>query len=149
LAAIEEFLASPLAEGGTAFLALLAAAVAVLAALLYALRRRNTPEQRERRRRLRVHRQGRLTSGVVIDVEEAEGSASPRLLHYTYKIGAVEYSACQDVETLAETVGSDPKGVVGPASVKYHQKNPYNSIVVCEEWSGLRGARPVNAGEAT
>ena len=136
-----EALFSRFAESGTAFLAVLAGAVAVLAALLVFLRRRNTPEQRERRRRLQVNRHGRLTTGVVIDVDEAEDSPLPRLLHYTYKIGAVEYSACQDVEALAETVGADPKGVVGPVSVKYHQKNPYNSIVICEEWSGLRGAR--------
>lgn len=137
-----EAVTSRFAEGGTAFLAVLAVAVAVLSLLLLVLRRRNTPEERERRRRLQVNRRGRLTSGLVLEVEEAEDSSVPRLLHYTYRIGAVEYSAWQDVETLSETVGSDPKGVVGPASVKYHQKNPYNSIVVCEDWSGLRGRAP-------
>ena len=61
-----------------------------------------------------------------------------RLVHYSYGVNGVQYTACQDVGPLAETVGDDPRGVVGSVVVKVHQKNPYNSIVICEEWSGLR-----------
>lgn len=126
---------SPLAESGVLFGVVLAAALAVLIAFYFVWRRRNTPEERERRRRLKVHREGRITGGVLLDIEQADEA---RLVHYTYRIGAVDYSACQDVTALSDAVGDDPKGVVGAVTVKVHQKNPYNSIVVCEGWSGLR-----------
>ena len=130
---------SPLAESGVLFGGVLAAALGVLAAFYFVWRRRNTPEERERRRRLKVHREGRITGGVLLDIEDADET---RLVHYTYRIGAVDYSACQDVTALSEAVGDDPKGVVGAVTVKVHQKNPYNSIVVCESWSGLRRESP-------
>ncbi len=139
--------ASRLAEGGlrglhdglTAFAAVLAVAVIVFATLYFIRRRRNTPEERERRRRLGIAREGRLINGFLNEIEEAGGR---RLLHYTYRVGAVEYSACQDVTAVADEVGDDPKGVVGAVMVRTHQKNPYNSIVVSEIWSGLRRGRP-------
>ena len=120
-----------LGETGVAFGAALLLCTAALVAFVYAWRRRQDPVERERRRRLEVNRRGRITSGVVHDIDGG-------LIHYQYAIGAVDYSACQDVSTVSELVGDDPKGVVGAVTVKYHQKNPYNSIVVCEEWSGLR-----------
>ena len=49
-----------------------------------------------------------------------------------------EYAASQDVSKLAGLV---PKDVSNAASVKYDRKNPANSIVVAEQWSGLRGSR--------
>jgi hypothetical protein len=131
-------------ESGTAFAAILVAAIVVLFLLIWFLRRRNTPDQKERRRRLRVNRQGRLISGVVMDIDEAEpadGDESRRLVHYTYRIGGVEYSACQDVTTLPDALGDDPSLIIGAVQVKVHQSNPYNSIVVCEDWSGFRGTR--------
>ena len=112
-----------------------AAALAALLGLYFLWRRRNTPEQRERRRRMKIAREGRLVNGLLHEIEDVEDG---RLLHYTYRIGAVDYSACQDVTALAEEVGDDPRGVVGGVMVKVHQKNPYNSIVVSEEWTGLR-----------
>ncbi|MBI1354464.1 MAG: hypothetical protein GC160_08960 [Acidobacteria bacterium] len=130
------------AEGGAAFAAILIAAIVVLALLIWILRRRNSPDEKERRRRLRVHRHGRLVSGVVMDIDEpeaAEGEQPRRLIHYTYRIGAVDYSACQDVTALPELMAVDPAHIVGAVQVKVHQKNLYNSIVVCEEWSGFRG----------
>ena len=120
------------------FAVVLVGALAVLAGLIFAWRRRNNPTEKERRRRLRVNRHGRTTSGVVMDI--AEDTAS-RLIHYTYRIGAVEYNAAQDVTTLEELVGNDPSRIVGPAQVKYQRSNPYNSIVVCEDWTGLRTRR--------
>ena len=133
-----------LAEGGAAFGAILVAAIVVLVLLIWLLRRRNTPDERERRRRLRVHRQGRLVSGVVMDIDEpepAENETPRRFVHYNYRIGAVDYSACQDITALPDAIGDDPSLIVGAVQVKIHQRNPYNSIVVCEEWSGFRGTR--------
>ena len=124
-----------LAESGIVFAAVLLGATAVLVALFLLWRRHNTPDERERRRRMRVNRQGRTTSGVVMDIGEDQAT---RLLHYNYMIGAVEYNACQDVTALEAMVGRDPSKIVGPAQVKYQRSNPYNSIVVCEDWNGLR-----------
>ena len=132
---------SHFAQSGMMFAAVLTGAAIILIALICAWRKRNTAEQRERRRRLRVGRQGRITDGEVVDIEERDGEQPSRLIHYTYRIGAVEYSACQDVSALAHEVGADPKGVVGAVSVKYTRANPYNSIIVCEEWSGLRNGQ--------
>jgi len=36
---------------------------------------------------------------------------------------------------------ADRMSMVGPASVKYDPRNPANSIVLCEQWSGLRGKK--------
>lgn len=119
-------------ETGVALGAALLLGSGAVVALVVLWRRRHDAVEKERRRRLEVNRHGRITSGVVLDIEGD-------LIHYQYAIGAVEYAACQDVSTLAERVGVDPRGIVGAVTVKYHQKNPYNSIVVCEEWSGLRG----------
>ena len=126
------------AESGAVFAAVLLGAMAVLVGLVLVWRRRNDPAEKERRRRLRVSRLGRTTSGVVMDIAD---DAASRLIHYTYKIGAVEYNACQDVTTLEERVGRDPSCIVGPAQVKYQKSNPYDSIVVCEDWTGLRARR--------
>ena len=127
-----------LAEGGAVFAAVLVGAAAVFVALFLVWRRRNNPKERERRRRLRVNRQGRTTGGLVMDIADDE---TARLIHYSYKIGAIEYNACQDVTAIDELVGHDPSTIVGAAQVKYQRSNPYNSIVVCEEWSGLRTRR--------
>jgi len=35
-----------------------------------------------------------------------------------------------------------PSRIVGSATVKYQTRNPYNSIVVCEGWSGLGKRTP-------
>ena len=126
-----------LTDGGLLFPAVLALAVVVFLTFYFLWRSRNTPEGRERRRRTKIGREGRLVNGLLHEIEDAD---ERRLLHYTYRIGAVDYSACQDVTSLAEEVGEDPKGVVGAVMVKVHQKNPYNSVVVSEDWSGLRGA---------
>ena len=113
-----------------------AAAVAVALAALIGLiiwllvRRRPTPEELEKRRRLMVNREGRTIEGEISD-------ADPLRLHYVYKVRGVEYEAAQDVGTLLEYLPCEPCRVVGEISVKYLRNNAANSIVVCEEWSGL------------
>lgn len=129
------------AEGGAMFAAVLAAAPAVFIGLFLLWRRRNTAAERERRRRLKVHREGRITDGTVFDIRDVAADPPQQLIHYTYLIRGVEYSTSQEVSSLRDAVGEDPSGVVGAVTVKYEWKNPYNSIVVCEEWSGLRRKR--------
>lgn len=119
------------------------AAAAVAGVVIYILRR-PSPAERERRRRLKVNEQGRITDGTVFDVAEtSQGNGAPteNLIYYNYSIGGVDYSACQDVSTLSERIGNDTTSLIGAVYVKYQSKNPHNSIIVCEEWSGLRPRR--------
>ena len=77
---------------------------------------------------------GRMAGATVFDVREQE-------LFYTYSVGGVEYSATQDVSSIQEHLPKDAAALAGPATVKYIPRNPANSIVVCEKWSGLRGRK--------
>ena len=119
---------------------LISAAVLAAAACFFAYRlwkRLNTPAERERRRRLLVHAKGRTADGAVTDISDDDTSGET-LIHYRYVIGGVEYSAAQDVSLLRDMIG-DPRQFLGPTAVKYSPGRPADSIVVCEEWSGLRG----------
>jgi hypothetical protein len=102
--------------------------------------RRKTPEQRERERRLRISGIGRITDGAVIDVNEmsVNGSEEMQLLVYRYDVAGVSYEASQDVTSLRHRVDlhSCRSGLM--TSVKYDPTNPGNSIVIAENWNGLR-----------
>jgi hypothetical protein len=112
-------------------------ALAGVAAWLIPGSRKVNPAERERRRRLTVNARGRTGNAMVIDFHEGT-------LGYTYSIGGVLYTAFQDVTTLAESLPADPGTLIDtPATIKYLARNPANSIVYCEEWSGLRFQRNV------
>lgn len=114
-------------------LALIAFAV-VLAAGAIAwryLRRRPTPEEIERLRRLGIHRTGKVGDGEIEDVEGA-------VIAYSYSVSGVLYTTSQDASSLQEKLPADRMSMIGPVSVKFDPRNPANSIVLCEEWSGLR-----------
>ncbi len=118
-------------------------AVGVLAAAigvwLWLRSRRKTPVQIERERRLRLHSIGRITDGTVIDAREvATDHGSVQLLVYQYSVGGVDYEASQDVTLFREALDLPSFRVGFPASVKFDQQNPGNSIVIAEGWSGLR-----------
>lgn len=95
------------------------------------LRRRTTPEKREQRRRLQIYEAGRLGDAVVTEAEE-------NLLYYSYSIRGVQYTASQDISALRDRLPEDLGRLIGPATMKYTPTNPANSILLCEEWSGLR-----------
>lgn len=142
--------------GSPALIAAGVAAAALVVGIIIYILRRPSPAERERRRRLKVNEQGRITDGTVFDVAEtSQGNGAPpeNLIYYTYSIGGVDYSACQDVSTLAERIGDDTTSLIGAVYVKYQSKNPHNSIIVCEDWSGLRprrrNDREAPAGKAT
>jgi hypothetical protein len=109
----------------------LAAAGLIAAGILIAPRRRTTPEKREQRRRLQIHATGRLGDALVIETEQ-------NLLYYSYSIRGVQYTASQDVGTLRDRLPEDLSRLIGPCGMKYVSNNPANSILLCEEWSGLR-----------
>jgi len=98
-------------------------------------RSRTTPAERERKRRLAVNGKGRVCDASVIDVRDDA-------LYYRYSIAGVEYTASQDISGLRELLPPDPSVLIGPATLKYLPRNPANSIVICEEWSGLRSRPP-------
>ena len=90
--------------------------------------------KRERRRRLSVNRDGRLGDAIITE-------ATDDTLYYSYSIRGVQYAASQDISTLREKLPAEPDRLIGIVSLKYAPKNPANSILICEEWSGLRVAQ--------
>ncbi|MGA2197238.1 MAG: hypothetical protein ABSH40_18390 [Bryobacteraceae bacterium] len=91
---------------------------------------RVTPEERERRRRDALAAHGKMGDAVLVEIRED-------VLFYTYAVRGVEYTASQDVSALAERVPGDYSSVASVA-VKFDPRNPANSIVLAEGWSGLR-----------
>jgi len=98
------------------------------------LRKRPTPEELERVRRLDINTKGKLGDCEITDVENG-------VIAFTYLVAGVSYTAAQDATTLQHLLPADGLSVLGPASLKYDPRNPANSIVFCEEWSGFRRAR--------
>lgn len=123
----------------TAELLLLACLACLLCALAVAivLKIRITPEEKERRRRIRVNLLGRLHDGMLADVQGD-------IIYYFYSVSGVDYNTSQDISGLRKLVPQDAALYIGPVNLKYLVRNPGNSIVVCEHWSGLR-IRPKHA----
>ncbi len=102
-------------------------------------RRRKTPEQLEKERRERISAHGRIIDGTVIDAQEmTEGENTVQLLIYQYDVGGVSYEASQDITHLRQFVDIHTCKVGVPSSIKYDPQNPGDSIVISENWSGLR-----------
>lgn len=99
-------------------------------ALVILYKRRMTPAERESRRRAAINSGRRTIEGFVTE-------AGADLIHYQYELSGVTYFASQDVSALHGHLPADPSRLIGAASVKYDPRNPANSIVVCEDWSGL------------
>ena len=124
------------------------AADAITAALVVALlvlsgvigvrawRRSRIPaEEWERRRRLLLLATGKMGDANLLDVHD-------NLLLYSYSVRGVEYTASQDISRLRQFLPADVASLAGHVLVKYDARNPANSIVLAEEWSGLRSANP-------
>ncbi|HWR17074.1 MAG TPA: DUF3592 domain-containing protein [Terriglobales bacterium] len=113
--------------------------------------RRKTAEQLERERRMRLSLHGRITDGTVIDAQEVprtgESEDAVQLLIYQYDVSGVSYEASQDITHLRQFVDIHTCKVGVPSSVKYNPQNPGDSIVIAEDWSGLRLA-PLPSGIA-
>ena len=98
---------------------------------------RRSPDK-ERKRRENVNRFGRMGDAVITDVRDDS-------LYYTYEVRGVGYTASQDISGLREYLPAALERLIGHAGIKYDQRNPANSIMVREEWSGVRvtpGALP-------
>jgi hypothetical protein len=116
----------------------LAVVLAVLVALLGYRKwklSRILPEERERLRRTALVEHGKMGDATLVEMRED-------LLFYSYEVRGVEYVASQDVSLLKAHMPTE-FSASGSVSVRYNAKNPANSIVVAEKWSGLRGVKAV------
>jgi hypothetical protein len=108
-------------------------------------RKRPTAEELEVARRAALTTSGRLVDGTLLDVCEvpADDGRTLSMLIYGYRIGGVDYQCSQDVTNLAEAVDVSVVRAGFPCSVRYQPGNPQNSIVVAEQWTGIRANLPV------
>ena len=120
-----------------------AAAGMVLAAGLIvwlARRRQPGPAELERRRRQALILTGRLTDGLILDARTLGGDEAfgptPEVLLYSYRLAGVVYNCAQDVSSLAGEIAG--VRIDQPVQVRYDPHQPGNSIIVGEDWNGLR-----------
>jgi len=114
-------------------------------------------EQAERKRRLHLNYIGRIAEGQVVELsehpaeptEERRGIFGSRaktlpdlrprhLVSYSYSISGVTYHTAQDITGLESQVRFERLVAGQQASVKYDPANPSDSILVADDWSGLR-----------
>lgn len=114
-------------------------------------------EDAERKRRLHLNHIGRIAEGQVVELSEqtAEPAEEPRglfggkakpledrgprhLVSYSYSISGVTYHTAQDITGLESQVRFERLVAGQQASVKYDPSNPSDSILVADDWSGLR-----------
>jgi hypothetical protein len=105
----------------------------------YIVAHRLSAEEIERRRREGLALSGRITDGVILDARtlsnEDSISPTPEVLVYSYSVAGLIYNCAQDVSAL-------PNEVLGfridqSVQVRYDPRNPGNSIIVSETWTGL------------
>jgi hypothetical protein len=105
----------------------------------YIVAHRPSAEEIERRRREGLALSGRITDGVILDARtlsnEDSISPTPEVLVYSYSVAGLIYNCAQDVSAL-------PNEVLGfridqSVQVRYDPRNPGNSIIVSETWTGL------------
>jgi hypothetical protein len=133
-------------------------ALAAIAMIAYAFfRPAENQEEAERRRRLHLNQIGRIAEGQIVELAEHPplqteerkklfgGGARPlpdtrarNLVSYSYAISGVTYHTAQDITGLEGQIRLDRLVAGQPASVKYDPANPSDSILVADDWSGLR-----------
>jgi hypothetical protein len=115
------------------------------------------PDEEERKRRLYLNQIGRIAEGQIVELVERPpesrearkglfgSSARPlkdmrprHLVSYSYLISGVTYQTAQDITGLESQVRLERLVAGQPASIKYDAANPSDSILVADDWSGLR-----------
>jgi len=107
------------------------------------------PDEIERQRRAYLNQIGRIVEGQITDFVEVAADAVPpekrensdgrrKLVCYSYSISGVSYETAQDITCLEGHAGLDRIIAGLPASIKYDPSNPSNSILIADDWSGLR-----------
>jgi hypothetical protein len=118
------------AEGVTAAVAaVLAIAGAILGYCLWK-KARISPEEQERLRRAHLVAIGKMGDATLVEVREHH-------LFYAYTVRGVEYTASQNVSQLLDRIPRD-LSEIETVAVRYDPRNPADSIIVAEQWSGLR-----------
>ncbi len=101
--------------------------------------RRPSAEEVERRRREHLAATGRIVDGVILDARSLDGdeshSPTPEVLVYSYRLAGVTYNCAQDVSALPDLISGFRMDQ--PVQVRYDPRNPGNSVLVSESWSGL------------
>jgi hypothetical protein len=134
-----------------------AAAIVAIAMVAYAFfRPAEAPENLERKRRLQLNQIGRIAEGQVVDVVEHPPEEPPKpglfgprtppvvdnrprhLVSYSYAISGVTYHTAQDITGLESQIKFERLVTGQPTSIKYDPANPTDSIIVADDWSGLR-----------
>jgi hypothetical protein len=102
-------------------------------------RLRPSADELERRRCELIAMSGRITDGYLVDARSLNGeeslSPTPEVLFYSYRLAGVTYNCAQDVSRLPERVRGFRLDQA--VQVRYDPRNPGNSILVSESWSGL------------
>jgi len=120
-------------------------------ALWLVLRKRLSPEELERERRRFLVQSGRLVDGMLLDVCEVQAPAKSKsepartliMLLYNYRIGGVNYECSQDITDMPGVMNVSQVRAGFPCTARYQPGNPQNSIVVAEDWTGVRAGIPV------
>jgi hypothetical protein len=135
-----------------------AGTLAAVAILVYAFFRPAVDMvEAERKRRLHLNQIGRIAEGQVVELAEHPPETPPQrkgffgagsrplpdtrprhLVSYTYAISGVTYHTAQDITGLEGQIRFERLVAGQPASVKYDPSNPSDSILVADDWSGLR-----------
>jgi hypothetical protein len=122
-------------------------AIAVLGgvALWLIFHKRPTAEELERARRHFLVQSGRLVDGMLLDIFEVDAADGRTLtmLLFNYRVGGVDYECSQDITNMGGVVDASQVRAGFPCTVRSQPGNPQNSIVVAEDWSGLRVGLPV------
>lgn len=117
-------------------------------------RRPPDPEEIERQRRAHLNQIGRICEGQIVELVE-QAAETPRagfgfahraradvrkrkLVCYSYSISGVTFQTAQDITSLEERIHLERMASGQFTSIKYDPANPSNSILITEDWSGLR-----------
>ncbi|HEY7392803.1 MAG TPA: hypothetical protein VH640_30060 [Bryobacteraceae bacterium] len=96
-------------------------------------RSRVSPDELERRRRATLVSGGKMGDATVLEMRDD-------FVLYSYAVRGVAYTASQDLSSLKHLLPQDLEAAIGPVLVKYDGRNPANSIILAEDWCGLRGS---------
>ena len=108
-------------------LAMGAAAVAAIAMVAYAFFRPAEPPEEPVAKRMFGPR-----------ARPIPDTRSRHLVSYSYAISGVTYHTAQDITRLEGQIRFERLVTGQPASIKYDPANPSDSIIVADDWSGLR-----------
>jgi hypothetical protein len=112
--------------------------------------RQKALDEIEQARRLDIHRRGRITSGQIVDLIEPQDRENERkLVVYKYDIAGVAYEVAQDLARLPAIYDLAQRMAGRTISLKYDPKRPSNSIIACEEWSGISAPHGFAAPSST